>query len=201
MIVYLRGTLAEKSPSRAVIEAAGVGYAAEIPLSTYDRLPATGAEVKLLTVHCVREDDEALYGFATEPERNLFSLLTTVQGVGPRIALAILSGGSAGEISLAITGGNHKRIAAVKGVGRKTAEKICLELKDKVNAVEALAARSPAAASGAADARLRDALLALEQLGFAAETANRMVSAAIAAGCTDGDAQTLVRAALAARSV
>lgn len=201
MIVYLRGVLAEKSPSRAVIEAAGVGYAAEIPLSTYDRLPATGEEVKLLTVHCVREDDEALYGFSTEPERNLFSLLTTVQGVGPRIALAILSGGSSGEIALAITGGNHKRLAAVKGVGRKTAEKICLELKDKVNAVEALAARSTAASPVAGDARLRDALLALEQLGFAAETANRMVSAAIAAGCTAGDAQSLVRAALASRGV
>jgi hypothetical protein len=115
MIAYIRGLLAEKEPSRVVVEAAGVGYELLIPLSTYDRLPREGAEVKLLAYHSVREDDETLYGFATKAERELFSKLTAVSGVGPKIALAIISGGGVGEIALAITSGNAKRLASMEG--------------------------------------------------------------------------------------
>ena len=101
-----------------------------------------GGEVKLLAWHCVREDDELLFGFATKEEREMFLKLTQVSGVGPKIALAILSGSSIGELSLAIASGNAKRISSIKGVGKKTAEKICVELKDKVNAIEAMQKRA-----------------------------------------------------------
>lgn len=198
MIVYVRGILTEKDPTRVVIEAAGVGYELLIPLSTYERLPREGAEVKLLAYHSVREDDEILFGFSSPQERELFSKLTGVSGVGPKIALAILSGGSVGELSLAIAGGNAKRIASVKGVGKKTAEKICIELKDKVNAVEALAGTDRKSSAGAAP-MLRDAILALSALGFSEETANKMVSAAVAKEPDVRDVETIIRMALSNR--
>ena len=197
MIAYIRGTLAEKEPARAVVEAAGVGYELLIPLSTYDRLPATGGDVKLLAFHCVREDDEALFGFATPAEREMFAKLTDVSGVGPKLALAVLSGGSVGEISLAIASGNAKRIATIKGVGKKTAEKICLELKDKVNALAALSETQRAGGKDAAAPVLRDAILALAALGFGEETANKMVGDVIARNPDAKDTETVVRLALA----
>ena len=197
MIVYVRGVLAEKEPTRAVIEAAGVGYELLIPLSTFDRLPREGDEVKLLTYHSIREDDETLFGFATVHERELFAKLTGVSGVGPKIALAILSGGSVGELSLAIASGNAKRISSVKGVGRKTAEKICIELKDKVNAIAALSAGERRGED--ASPMLRDAILALSALGFNEETANKMVSAVVAKDPAVKDVETVIRMALSNR--
>ena len=200
MIAYVRGTLAEKGPDRVVIEAGGIGYELLIPVSTFDRLPKEGGEAKLLTWHCVREDDEALFGFATKEEREMFLKLTQVSGVGPKIALAILSGSSIGELSLAIASGNAKRISSIKGVGKKTAEKICVELKDKVNAIEALAATSRrGGAEGEKAPMLRDAVLALTALGFNDETANKMVSKVLADNPSVKDVETLVRLALASR--
>lgn len=197
MIAYIKGILAEKEPTRVVVEAAGVGYELTIPLSTFDRLPRTGAEVKLLAFHSVREDDEALFGFATEAEKAMFAKLTSVSGVGPKIAIAILSGSSIGELSLAIASGNAKRISSIKGVGKKTAEKICIELKDKVNAIEALASSGREGSGGAASSpALHDAILALSALGFNEETANKMVSGVIAAHPDAKDVETIVREAL-----
>ncbi len=200
MIAYIRGTLAEKSPGAAIVEAAGVGYQLEIPLSTFDRLPRTGEEVKLFASHIVREDDETLYGFATVAEREMFLRLTAVSGVGPKIALAILSGASLSELSLAIASSDARRLSAIKGVGKKTAEKICIELKDKVSALEALA-QSGAAAKGKAAAQnrlfLRDAILALATLGFPEETAAKMAAGVLAAKPDVADTQTVVRLALA----
>ena len=197
MIAYVRGVLTEKDPMRVVVEAAGVGYEVLIPLSTFDRLPKAGGEVKLLTFHCVREDDEILFGFATPAEKELFVKLTAVSGVGPKIALSILSGGSVGELALAIASGNAKRISSIKGVGKKTAEKICLELQDKVNAIEALSAAQRAGAGKEAAAPvLRDAILALSALGFSEETANKMVGDVVAKHPEAKDTETLVRLAL-----
>jgi Holliday junction DNA helicase RuvA subunit len=133
MIAYIRGILAEKEPTRAVVEAGGVGYELFIPLSTYDRLPRQGEEAKLLAAHVVRDDAEALFGFATAEEREMFTMLVSVSGVGPKIALSMLSGTSLGDLAQAIAGGDVKRISSIKGVGRKTAGKICVELKDKVS--------------------------------------------------------------------
>ena len=199
MIAYIRGSLIEKSPDRVVIEAVGVGYEMFIPVSTLDKLPREGDDVKLLAWHCVREDDEMLFGFATAAEREMFLKLPQVSGVGPRIALAILSGTSIGELSLAIASGNAKRISAIKGVGKKTAEKICVELKDKVNPIEALAASSRTSGDDAKAPMLRDAILALSALGFNEETSNRMVTGVIQANPSANDVETVVRLALSGR--
>ncbi len=197
MIAYVRGVLAEKSPTRAVLEAAGVGYELLIPISTYEKLPREGAEAKLLAYHCVREDDEILFGFATAHERELFVKLTGVSGVGPKIALAILSGASVGELALAIASGDAKRLAAVKGVGKKTAAKICVELRDKVDAL-AFSARGadgrPAASPIAADA-----VAALRALGFSDETSAKMVADILAKNPDAESVERVIKLALASR--
>ena len=199
MIAYVRGTLAEKGPDRVVIEAGGVGYELLIPVSTFDRLPREGGEAKLLAWHCVREDDEMLFGFATKEEREMFLKLTLVSGVGPKIALAILSGSSIGELSLAIASGNAKRISSIKGVGKKTAEKICVELKDKVSALAALTATSRRGGEDSKAPVIRDAILALTALGFSEEVANKMVSKVLASDPAVKDAETLIRLALSSK--
>ena len=194
MIAYVRGTLVEKEPTRAVIEAAGVGYELLVPLSTYDRLPKAGAEVKLLAHHCVREDDEILFGFATASERELFMKLIGVSGVGPKIAVAILSGSSVSELSLAIAAGDAKRLSSIKGVGKKTAEKICIELRDKVSAF----AGQDEGGKGAPPA-VKDALMALQALGFAADTASKMISDVLAKNPDVTETDRIIRLALAGK--
>ena len=147
----------------------------------------------------MREDDEILFGFATKEEREMFLKLTQVSGVGPKIALAILSGSSIGELSLAIASGNAKRISSIKGVGKKTAEKICVELKDKVNAISALAATSRRGGEDSKAPMLRDAVLALTALGFGDEAAGKMVTKVLADDPSVKDVESLVRLALASR--
>lgn len=199
MIAYIKGLLVEKFFDRVVVEASGVGYELFIPISTFDKLPHEGDEVKLLAWHCVREDDEILFGFATIAEREMFLKLTQVSGVGPKIALAILSGSSIGELSLAIASGNAKRISAIKGVGKKTAEKICVELKDKVNAIEALASTSRSSKDDDKAPMLRDAILALSALGFNEETANKMVTQVIQSNPSVADVETIIKLALSGK--
>ena len=195
MISYIRGVLAEKEPTRAVIEAGGVGYEFLIPLSTYEKLPRTGQEAKLLTYHCVREDDEILFGFATEDEKAMFAKLTSVSGVGPKIAIAILSGASIGELSMSIAGGDFKRISAIKGVGKKTAEKICVELRDKV---------SDFAFAGSGDRNVaapleKDAVAALRALGFNEETSSKMVADVLAKDPAIENVEKVIKLALSGR--
>ena len=195
MIAYIRGILAEKTPAKAIIEAGGVGYEILIPVSTYDSLPRTGAEAKLLICHILREDDELLFGFGSKAEKEMFLKLTSVSGVGPKSALAIISGSSIGELSLAISTSNAKRISSIKGIGKKTAEKICIELKYKVNAIEALASAGNKGKSENAPV-IRDAILALTALGFSEENANIMVSKAIAGKTDVPNVETIIRLAL-----
>lgn len=193
MIAYVRGVLAEKEPTRVVIEAAGVGYELLIPLSTYDKLPREGGEVKLLAHHSVREDDESLFGFATADERELFAMLTSVSGVGPKIAIGILSGASIGELAMAIASGDARRIAAVKGVGKKTAEKICVELRDKVGP---FAMRGKAGES-ASPPVVADAVAALRALGFNEETSSKMVADVFARNPDVESVEDIIKMALA----
>ena len=195
MIAYIRGTLTEKYMTRVVVEAAGVGYELLIPLSTFDKLPREGGEVKLLAWHCVREDDEVLFGFATAQEREMFAKLTAVSGVGPKIALAILSGSSVGELSMAIASGDAKRISAIKGVGRKTAEKICVELRDKVD----LFAAGALSAGKAENSVIRDAVAALRALGFNEETSSKMVADALAADPSLDNVEAVIKTTLKSR--
>ena len=199
MIAYLKGILESKSPAMAVVECGGVGYECFIPLSTYDRLPATGAEVKLLTCHVVREDAQTLYGFSSNDEKTTFELVTSVSGVGPKLALAVLSGMTVGELQFAIAEGNSKRLATVKGIGKKTAERIVVELKDKVNPIEALANGKAAAGDAARGTVLRDAMLALTALGFSEDTARQQVQRVLEADPSVSDTETLIRRALAGK--
>ena len=193
MIAYVRGILAHKEPTRAIVEACGVGYELFIPLSTYDCLPPVGRETKLFTSHVVREDGQWLYAFAAEEEREMFEKLTCVSGVGPKLAIAVLSGMTPPELASAIASCDSKRIASVKGVGKKTAEKICIELKDKVSALAAFASRL-----GRPGARqfVKEAALALSALGFSDEAVEKMVSAALEADPKISDTETLVRNSL-----
>lgn len=196
MIAYLRGVLAEKEITRVVVECHGVGYEAAIPLSTFDRLPAEGAEVKLYTHHEVREDAQLLFGFATKPERDMFRLVTTVSGVGPKLALAVLSGLTVGDLQLAVSQGDAKRLAAVKGIGKKTAARIVVELKDKINPIEALA-NATAETSREQGAVLRDAMLALAALGFSEDIARAKVQQVLDGEPGLADVETILKRALA----
>ena len=195
MIAFIRGTLIEKEPTRAVIEAGGVGYELLVPLSTYEKLPRTGSEAKLLAHHCVREDDEILFGFATDDEKAMFAKLTSVSGVGPKIALAILSGSSVGELSMSIAGGDAKRLAAIRGVGKKTAEKICVELRDKVSEF----AFSGRGGEGAPSPIAKDAVAALRALGFNEETSAKMVSDVLARDAEIDSVEQIIKMSLSGR--
>lgn len=196
MIAYLRGVLAEKDVARVVVECGGVGYEAAVPLSTFDRLPAEGAEVKLYTHHEVREDAQLLFAFATKPERDMFRLVTTVSGVGPKLALAVLSGLTVGDLQLAVSQGDAKRLAAVKGIGKKTAARIVVELKDKINPIEALAGAA-AETSREQGAVLRDAMLALAALGLGEDAARAKVQQVLDEDPGLADVEAILRRALA----
>lgn len=181
MIAHLRGTLLEKHPNQAVVETGGVGYDVAIPVSTFSSLPEPGVEVRLRVHTHVREDAIALFGFSTAEEKAIFEKLISVSGIGPKLALTALSGLSVADLSSAIRGGAADRLVRIPGVGKKTAERIILELKDKLPAgPEAAAAVAPAG---------KDALGALEQ---------DVLSALVNLGCTAAAAETAVRKAKAA---
>src|SRR5580700_4105784 len=167
MITFLQGQLIESLPTQIIVEVHGVGYEVLIPLSSYDKLPTAGQAVKLLTHLVVREDAHVLYGFMTAPERELFRLLiNTVSGIGPKIALNVLSGISVTAFCGAVANGDVKALSQISGVGRKTAERIVVELKDKVGAAGAWEASSAQRALSPEDQKVNDAVLALMALGF-----------------------------------
>ena len=198
MIAYLNGILAEKDISKVVVECAGVGYEVAIPISTFDRLPAEGEPVKLYTHHEVREDAQLLFGFVSKPEREMFELITTVSGVGPKLALAILSGMTVGDLQLAISQGDAKRLATVKGIGKKTAERLVVELRGKINPIEALA-NATAETSKEQSAVLRDAMLALTALGMSEETAREKVQRVLEEEPDVRDVEIIIRKSLSGK--
>ena len=157
MIGRLSGTLAEKNPPQLIVDVNGVGYEVDVPMSTFYNLPGIGERVVLLTHFVVREDAQLLYGFLTHEERSAFRQLVKISGVGPRTALAILSGLSVTELAQAVSLQESGRLVKVPGIGKKTAERLLLELKGKLG--DAIAA--PAAVQGDAHADILQALLAL----------------------------------------
>ena len=158
MIAFIRGKLVEAYPHQAIVDVNGVGYAANIPLTTFDRLPQQGAEVRLLTHYHITERDHTLFGFFTEDERDLFRLLIDrVSGIGPKMALSVLSGLPVPAFKDAVIRNDTAALAKIKGVGKKTAERIVLELKDKLQEFTVEAAKVPVEA---------DVLSALENLGY-----------------------------------
>src|SRR5205809_7596716 len=197
MITFLHGKLVEALPTQVIVEVHGVGYEVLIPLSSYDKLPQPGQELKLLTHLVVREDAHTLYGFMSAAERELFRwLINTVSGIGPKIALNVLSGISDTAFRGAVANGDIKALAQVSGVGRKTAERIVVELKDKIGAAGAWEALSAQRALSPEDQKVNDAVLALIALGFKQIEAHEAVRAALATLGEKVTVEDLVRACL-----
>jgi len=197
MITFLEGIIEDKQPTHAVLNVSGVGYEVTISLSSFDRLPAIGERVRILTHDHVREDEHRLFGFMTEDERRVFGLLLGVSGIGPKIALSALSGMTVRELKVAIRDADVKRLSGISGIGKKTAERMVVELRDKFGVGEMLAATGGAEATES-DVRLRDAVLALVSLGYKRAEAQEMVLRVSALPAMAGaGVEALVRKALA----
>lgn len=180
MITFLEGILEEALPTQLVINTGGIGYQVLIPMSSFDRLPQPGQRVRILTQFVVREDAHLLYGFMSRDERDLFSLLTHhVSGVGPKLALAVLSGMSVVSFKAAVVAGDIATISKIRGVGKKTAERVVLELKDKLGVVAEWEASSAAHAPSADDLVIHDSVLALISLGYKQVDAHKAVKRVI----------------------
>jgi holliday junction DNA helicase RuvA len=175
LIARLKGTLVEKTPNRVVIDVAGVGYDVLVPLSTFYGLGEAGSDVSLRVHTHVREDVIALYGFSSALEQDLFERLIAINGIGPKLALAVLSGIDPGELVRAIRAQDLARLTRIPGVGKKTAERIGLELKDRLPHPPA----SPEAPAAAGDDRRADLLSALTNLGYKGAIAEKAVDAAV----------------------
>jgi Holliday junction DNA helicase RuvA len=194
VIGLLRGQLLKRDPAHVIVEVNGVGYRVFVPLSTYYRLPDERTEVLLHTVTHLREDALHLYGFITERERALFDLLRGVTGIGPRLAINILSGITAEELAAAIGRADLVRLSAIPGVGRKTSERIILELKEKI-----LPLLEPAVAASEGDRSeevLQDVVSALLNLGYNRSAASKAATKALRTVDGDQDFETVIRQAL-----
>ena len=176
MIGHLRGRVAAKHPPQLVVDVGGVGYEVEAPMSTFYGLPAVGAEVSLHTHLVVREDAHVLFGFGTERERSLFRELIKVSGVGPRIALAILSGVSVDEFHRCVEAEDVASLVRVPGIGRKTAERLVIEMRDRLKATGGAASGAlTGAAAGSAATPQAEAFSALVALGYKPAEVTRLL--------------------------
>lgn len=197
MITFLHGKLVEALPTHVTVEVNGVGYEALIPLSSFDKLPQPGQSLRLLTQLIVREDAHTLYGFMSSEERDLFRLLiNTVSGIGPKTALNVLSGISVTAFRGAVAGGDIKSLSKISGVGKKTAERIIVELKDKIGMAGAWEAASAKHSLSADEQRINDAVLALVALGFKQVEAHDAVRGAQAVLGVQATVEELVRVCL-----
>jgi holliday junction DNA helicase RuvA len=197
MITFLAGKLVEAHPTQIVVDVNGVGYDVLIPLSSFDKLPAAGGDIRILTHLAIREDAHVLYGFMTAGERDLFRLLIhTVSGIGPKIALSILSGMNVTALRGAVAAGDVKMLSQINGVGKKTAERIVVELKDKLGQAAALEAAGAKRATSPSDQKMNDAISALVALQFKQADAFEAVRAAQALLGAEASVEQLVRAAL-----
>ena len=196
MIAYLHGKLAESTPTHVVVDCQGVGYSVFIPLSSYDKLPSKGNDVKLLTYHHVIAQDgtQQLFGFVTPEEREMFLLLISINGIGPKLAVNILSSTSIPALRNAIASGDTKTLSTLRGIGKKTAERLVVELKDKVGGAAAFQTKGRAATPE--EQRLTDAVLALISLGYKQVDAHQAVLAAAGELGAKAGVEELVRAAL-----
>src|SRR6188472_698399 len=176
MITFLNGKLVSALPTHAIIDGTGVGYEVFIPLSSYDRLPEPGQPIRTLTHLAVREDAHVLYGFMTPAERDLFRLLVNnVSGIGPKLALAVLSGMSVNNFKAAVVNSDVAAISNISGLGKKTAERIVLKLKDKLGVAAAWEAASATHAPTPEQEQANEAVLALIALGYKQVDAHKAV--------------------------
>jgi Holliday junction DNA helicase RuvA len=197
MISYLHGKLAESLPTQITVDVNGVGYEVFIPLSSYDRLPQPGQSIRILIQLVVREDSHTLYGFMTAEERDLFKLLVhSVSGIGPKTAINVLSGISVTAFKGAVVNNDIKTLSSITGVGKKTAERMVVELKDKIGIVGAWEAQSAKRALTAEEQLLNDAILALISLGYKQLDAHKTIRAAMDKLGSKASVEELVREAL-----
>ncbi len=200
MIAHLRGRLLSKSPNQAIVECAGVGYDATISVATFSALPAEGAEASLHIHTHVREDQIALFGFSETQEKRLFEKLLTISGIGPKLAITVLSGIAADRLIAAIRSGDHATLTRIPGIGKKTAERVVLELKDKLDDLATAIPTAPGTPPhGALGAAGDDALSALVNLGYPRPLAQKAIETAAAKDpAAAHDFETLFRAAMSA---
>lgn len=199
MITHLSGTIVEATPSLVVIDVQGVGYEVLIPASSFDKLPAPGNKAHLYTHLAIRDDAHLLYGFATSEERELFRLLIqSVSGIGPKIALNVLTGLSPGDFATAVVEGDTKRLSSVSGLGKKTAERIIVELKDKIKTATPWPTSASSQAAEPGDSLRQDAIAALVALGYKVPDATKRVEGAKKMLGDKVELDHLVKASLAA---
>ena len=195
MIAHLRGRLISKNPNQAIVDCGGVGYDVTISVATFSELPAEGVEASLYIHTHVREDQISLFGFSDTREKRLFEKLLSISGIGPKLAITILSGISAEGLVVAIRGGDHGTLTRIPGIGKKTAERIVLEIKDKLDDLAVPMSDAGTHHGPAAD----DALSALVNLGYPRPVAQKAIETAIERDAAAGaDFETLFRAAMAA---
>ena len=177
MIAHVRGIVLTKTPNQVIVECSGVGYDLAISVATFSSLPAEGKEARLHVYTKVAEDQLALYGFAEVAEKRLFEKLLTISGIGPKLAITVLSGVDAGRLVTAIRGGDHAALVKIPGIGKKTAERVVLELKDKL---DDLAGAGPVAAAEVSHGPASDDVLsALVNLGYQRPVAAKAIEAAL----------------------
>jgi Holliday junction DNA helicase RuvA len=197
MIAFLKGIIALKTPTRVEIDVGGVGYGLSIPVSTFDRLGAVGDPARLYTHLNVRQDALVLYGFGSPDEREMFELLITVSGIGPKVALAVLSTLDAFQVQNAVLTGDVRSLSSVPGIGKKTAERIVLDLRDKIHRRKRTAP-SPGGEGAAPDPNqaAEDAVSALCTLGYSSVEARRAVAESSRDASGDVSIEQLIRTAL-----
>ena len=196
MITFLEGKLDTKQLARIEMNISGVGYEVFIPLSSYDRLPLEGENCRILIYHHITDADQRLFGFCTDDEREMFLKLLTISGVGPKLAISALSGLPVRELKSAIVHGDIKRVSSISGIGKKTAERIIVELKDKFGPIGQLDAFETVEDVAGADNRMRDAALALGALGHKPEDAAKMIKRIASKMTPDMTVEDVIRLAL-----
>ena len=194
MYEYIKGTLVDKDVHKAIVETSGIGYRLTIPLSTYTRLPALKSPVELFLSHIVREDTETLYAFATREERDHFELVITVSGIGPRTGLAIIGHVDIATFQRAIAASDIRLLSKIPGIGKKTAERLIIEMRDKFKGKGK--SPIPSMPSSFEGGVISDAFSALVNLGYAPNEAQKAISTVMAGKKEDPDLGTLITAAL-----
>ena len=195
MITFINGNLYEKEPSTVTLDVNGIGYQIYIPLSSYEKLPLVGDKCKLLIYHHISDSDQKLFGFATNDEREMFKKLITVNGVGPKLAVCILSGLPVHELRIAISNGDVKLISSISGIGKKTAERMIVDMKESLNQFM-LNDSSTESELNSSDLKLRDAILALTALGHSNDAAIKMVKNITSSLTPDMSVEEIIRQSL-----
>ncbi|WP_412069448.1 Holliday junction branch migration protein RuvA [Rubrivirga sp. IMCC43871] len=196
MYAYVSGVLADKKPTEAIIEAGGIGYRLLIPASSFEKLPAVGSAAKLVTTFVVREDSQTLYGFATEAEQTAFETLTAVSGVGPKLGLAALSAMSPSELRDTVVAGDAAMLTRVPGIGKRTAERLIVELRDKFAGLDGLEVGGMSGGDRVASEARADARAGLEALGLGRAEAEKRLRKVLRAHPGTTSAEDLIRLAL-----